>query len=126
MSGTELSPRPLRETARDRRLFVDRELELDLCRRFLLSGGNVLLLGRRGIGKSSFLRSLAAVLRERGQDAAVVDGRAGRGTRALLALTRSAPAVDAAASAGAPPPGPNETQLLIDELRAMKQVLEGR
>jgi AAA ATPase domain len=83
-----LSGRPLRATRRDRKLFVDRERELDAVSTVLLNGANVLLLGPPGSGKSSFLHHLADRLDERDRPVVVVDGRAAASARDFLALLR--------------------------------------
>ena len=84
----ELSGRTLRETERDRELFVDRESELEAVRKALLNGANALVLGRKGSGKSSFLRYVAHELRETGRPVGVVDGRAAASASEFLVLLR--------------------------------------
>src|SRR5213592_4311683 len=54
--ASELSGRPLRDTRRDRALFVDREQPLQAAEKTLRNGGNVLLVGSRGSGKSSLIK----------------------------------------------------------------------
>lgn len=87
--ANELSGRPLRDTRRDRALFVDREQPLRPAEKTLRNGGNVLLVGSRGSGKSSLLRMIAHHLSEDdGRPAVVVDGRAAGSTSEFLALLR--------------------------------------
>lgn len=147
MQSPNLSPRPLRETDRDQALFVNREWELDTCRRILQGGGNLLLLGSRGMGKTTLFRRLAADLRQRGEGDVSVDGRAAGTAPELLSLvrhelgawlhvpvrevvSRAAEGIAAASAVGGLQipirPQPNATQLLIDELRAMRSALESR
>jgi DNA-binding transcriptional ArsR family regulator len=58
MSALDLSGRPLAATARDQELFVDREDELERAQAALRRRSNVLLVGDRGMGKTSFLHRL--------------------------------------------------------------------
>jgi hypothetical protein len=51
----ELNPRPVYATPRDRRLFVGFEAELERTLAALSAGLNILILGRRGAGKTSLL-----------------------------------------------------------------------
>ena len=81
-----LSGRPLRATRRDRKLFVDREHEVEAVSGALLNGANVLLLGLPGSGKSSFLHYLADRLGDPDRPVVVVDGRAAASAREFLAL----------------------------------------
>jgi len=60
-----LSSRPLLDTRADRSYYVDRPAESAALDRALAAGLNTLVLGRRGSGKTSFLRYAAARLRER-------------------------------------------------------------
>ncbi|HEU4614495.1 MAG TPA: AAA family ATPase [Kofleriaceae bacterium] len=86
---SELSGRPLRDTRRDRALFVDREQPLRAAEKTLRNGGNVLLVGSRGSGKSSLVRMIAHQLSEEdGRPAVVVDGRAAGSVSEFLALLR--------------------------------------
>src|SRR5438034_11773845 len=85
---SKLSGRPLRDTRRDRALFVDREQTMELSEKTLRNGGNVLLVGSRGSGKSSVLRMIARNLGEEGRRALVLDGRATASTEEFLALLR--------------------------------------
>jgi len=135
--AVELSGRPLRNTRRDRALFVDREPTLDAAAKTARNGGNVLLVGSRGSGKSSLLRMLAHSLGEEPQTkTALVDGRAAGSTLEFLTLVRDQlgawstvplgqAAATVAAAAGAflesPQlslrPSPGETQTLLTQLR---------
>jgi hypothetical protein len=138
----DLSPRPLRATERDRRLFVDRP-ELGTVLKTLLGGGNVLLLGDRGSGKSSAVHRVAADLEARGRNVAVVDGRAATTATDLLARmadvvrsTWSRAAADEPVASGEleagqlQVPGVAETtstsRLLIDELRILRSLIAQR
>jgi DNA-binding transcriptional ArsR family regulator len=58
MSALDLSGRPLAATARDQELFVDREDELERAQAAIRRHSNVLVVGDRGIGKTSFLHRL--------------------------------------------------------------------
>src|SRR5438105_12745212 len=85
----DLSGRRLRDTRRDRALFVDREPTIAAAAKAARNGGNVLLVGQRGSGKSSLLRMLAHRLDEDPQTkTAVVDGRAAGSTLEFLTLVR--------------------------------------
>jgi energy-coupling factor transporter ATP-binding protein EcfA2 len=139
----ELSGRPLRNTRRDRALFVNREPTIAAATKTARSGGNVLLVGSRGSGKSSLLRMLAHTLDEEHQTkTAVIDGRAAGSALEFLTLVRdqlgawdSRPlgevATTLATVAGAflespqvslrPPPG--ETQTLLGQLREIGRSL---
>jgi len=140
--ATELSGRPLRDTRRDRALFVDREQTIDVTEKTLRNGGNVLLVGARGSGKSSLLRMVAHNLGEEERRRLVVDGRAAASTLDFLTLLRDqlgawmtvplgqAAATLASATAGmlqAPQvllrPSPTDTQNLLGELRAFARSL---
>ena len=52
----ELSGRPLLATPPDQRLFVDRDAELERIERAVRSRTNTLVLGHRGVGKTTLLR----------------------------------------------------------------------
>ena len=58
MSALDLSGRPLAATARDQELFVDREDELERAQAAIRRRSNVLVVGERGMGKTSFLHRL--------------------------------------------------------------------
>jgi len=132
----ELSGRPLRNTRRDRALFVDREPTIEAAAKTARSGGNVLLVGSRGSGKSSLLRMLAHTLAEGQRKTAVIDGRAAASTLEFLTLVRDqvgawgtvplgegAAALASAAGAFLESPqlvlrpNPAETQTLLAQLR---------
>jgi energy-coupling factor transporter ATP-binding protein EcfA2 len=138
----ELSGRPLRDTRRDRALFVDREQAIDVSEKTLRNGGNVLVVGARGSGKSSLLRMIANKLGEEEQRALVVDGRAAASTEEFLALLRdqlgawaTVPLGEAAATVAsaagawlASPqvvlrPSPTDTQALLRQLREIRRIL---
>jgi energy-coupling factor transporter ATP-binding protein EcfA2 len=141
--ASELSGRALRDTRRDRALFVDREQPLQLAEKTLRNGGNVLLVGSRGSGKSSLVRMIAHRLSdEDGRPTVVVDGRAAGSTSEFLALLRDqlgawptvrlSEAASTVASAfvglaNDPPfalrPSPGETQALLSQLREFGQAL---
>jgi energy-coupling factor transporter ATP-binding protein EcfA2 len=141
--ASELSGRPLRDTRRDRALFVDREQPLRAAEKTLRNGGNVLLVGSRGSGKSSLVRMIAHQLGEEdGRPSAVVDGRAAGSTSEFLALLRDqlgawptvrlseAASTVASAFVGlahdpqvAVRPSPGETQALLSQLRELGQSL---
>jgi AAA ATPase domain len=59
----KLSPRPLSDSDRDRSLFVGRKRELEVAVRAVRRGMNVLVLGPRGSGRTSFLHACAHQLR---------------------------------------------------------------
>lgn len=134
----ELSGRPLRDTRRDRELFVDREDTIETVATIARNGGNVLLVGSRGSGKSSLLRMLAHVLAEQDDShVAVVDGRIASSTLEFLTLVRDelnawqavpfgevagsvAAALSALGSAKiSTRPAPGDTQTLLAQLREL-------
>jgi energy-coupling factor transporter ATP-binding protein EcfA2 len=138
----ELSGRPLRGTRRDRALFVDREQTIGVAEQALRNGGNVLLVGQRGSGKSSILRMIAHDLEEEGHRRVLLDGRTAASTFDFLVLLRdqlgawtrmplreaAANVASAAASVLEAPqvvlrPNPTETQNLLSELRAIARSL---
>lgn len=142
--AVELSGRPLRTTRRDRALFVDREQTIEAAAKTVGNGGNVLLVGSRGSGKSSLLRMLAHTLEESQPQpkTAIVEGRAAGSTLEFLTLVRDqvgawgmVPLGEAAATlasaAGAflesPQlvlrPSPGETQTLLAQLREIGRSL---
>jgi energy-coupling factor transporter ATP-binding protein EcfA2 len=83
----ELSGRPLRDTRRDRELFVAREAEVQAIRAALGHGGNVLVLGARGSGKSSLLHYVQHLLEvEDARPVVAVEGRAATTAQEFLAL----------------------------------------
>ncbi len=138
----ELSGRPLRGTRRDRALFVDREQTIGVAEQALRNGGNVLLVGQRGSGKSSILRIVAHDLEEEGHRRVLLDGRTAASTLDFLVLLRDqlgawtrVPLREAAANVAsvasrvleAPQvvlrPNPTETQNLLSELREIARNL---
>jgi hypothetical protein len=71
---TELSGRPLLDTKPDQALYVSRAGPHEAVWSALRRNLNVLVLGERGVGKTTFLRHLAYDLRGEGLAAAFVDG----------------------------------------------------
>jgi MoxR-like ATPase len=114
----ELSARPLRETKRDLALFVDRQ-ELDTASRALEHHGNVLILGSRGIGKSSLLAALSRRLRNHDVPVLSVNGRVAGSAVELLTLLRA----QLVADDRGPPLGAASRALQV-ELRALRASLE--
>lgn len=92
-----LSGRPLLDTKADKRLFADRKSELRDVRRSIEHGANVLLLGTRGSGRTSFLQRLAGDLRTDGWRIVLVEGPLARDASEFLSLLeyRLAPAQEA-------------------------------
>jgi hypothetical protein len=84
----ELSGRPLRNTRRDRALFVDREQTIEVAEKTVRNGGNVLLVGSRGSGKSSLLRMVEHNLGEDERRRLLIDGRVAASTLDFLTLLR--------------------------------------
>jgi energy-coupling factor transporter ATP-binding protein EcfA2 len=141
--AVELSGRPLRNTRRDRALFVNREPTIAAAAKTARSGGNVLLVGSRGSGKSSLLRMLGHALdAEQQTKTAVVDGRAAGSALEFLTLVRdqlgawdrrplgevaSTLATAAGAFLESPQvslrPTPGETQTLLGQLREIGRSL---
>jgi hypothetical protein len=141
----ELSGRPLRNTQRDRKLFVDREDTIEMVTNTARNGGNVLLIGSRGAGKSSLLRMVSHTMEERDQSRApVVDGRAADSTLEFLTLVRDelgaweamplGKAAGALASAAGAflespqiiaQPTPRDTQTLLGQLRTIGRSMPG-
>src|SRR2546423_1848694 len=84
----DLTGRPLRETDRDIALFVDCENELAAARTAPENQANGLVLGPRGIGKSSFLSALARRLRKDEVPVIHLNGRAAASAAEFLVLLR--------------------------------------
>lgn len=83
----ELSGRPLLDTKTDSALFVDREAELQALLDTVKAGLNALLLGERGLGKTTLLRQLAYRLRAEGVASVFADGALAEDAASLLDLT---------------------------------------
>lgn len=132
----ELSGRPLRLAERDRVLFVDRHREVDAVLQSLRHGGNVLLLGDRGSGKTSLAFHIAGRLEDDGVNVATVTGRVTASAAEVLELIRDAvlawPAL--AASQGEPAAGgqlrlavgASTPRLLLDEIATLRRQLASR
>lgn len=134
----DLSPRPLRMTERDRGLFVNREAERRAAIETLRHGGNVLLLGRRGSGKTSLLHVIGDDLAAAGVPAVLFNGGAARSANDVLAGVRRL-VTDAWSIQARPEPseGPDGAQLkladpeepehgpslLLDELELLRRTL---
>jgi energy-coupling factor transporter ATP-binding protein EcfA2 len=117
----ELSGRPLRDTRRDRELFVDREAEIQAIRAALGHGGNVLVLGARGSGKSSLLHYVGHLLEvEDARPLVAVDGRTATTAQEFLALLGER--LNVVSSQDAPWPR-TETQTLLGALAQMRAAL---
>jgi hypothetical protein len=130
MVENELTGRPLRDTARDRRLFVDREATLDVAQRALRNERNVLLDGGRGSGKTSLLYFLQHRLDHDGLRTAVVQGRAAASLSDFFALLRDSLGAEREQPTEAtwvPPPlvrtPRTDTQLILDELSHLREIL---
>jgi hypothetical protein len=79
-----LDTRPLLDTAPDAQLFVNREPELKRVLQAATSDLNAVVLGDRGIGKTSLIRQAAYQLRQRGQPAHVVDAALAESAEGVL------------------------------------------
>src|SRR6266566_214056 len=82
-----LSGRPLLATAGDKGLFVNREAERKRLRSAISNRTNTLVLGERGSGKTSLLRSVEAEVRKQTR-AIWVEGRLANDPVELLELIR--------------------------------------
>ena len=114
-----LSGRPLFDTKEDASVFVGRKAELAALKRAIELGLNALVIGDRGIGKTSLLRRLALDLRSIGVDAAFLDGRSAVDTPSLLesiGYRLSSPGTRLAHSAA--PNQPGRLEHLLDDIRA--------
>ncbi len=84
----DLSGRPLLATKADLSLFVDRRRELQETAGFLAMRTNVLLLGGRGSGRTSFLHRLQADLSDDGWRVIFVEGALAETPLEFLSLLR--------------------------------------
>jgi energy-coupling factor transporter ATP-binding protein EcfA2 len=117
----ELSGRPLRDTRRDRELFVDREAEVQAIRAALGHGGNILVLGARGSGKSSLLHYVQHLLEvEAARPVVAVDGRTATTAQEFLALLGDRLNVEGSQDAQWPR---TEAQTLLGALAQMRAAL---
>jgi energy-coupling factor transporter ATP-binding protein EcfA2 len=132
MATPDLSNRPLRNTARDRALFVNRDATLRLLRETLKYGSNALLVAPTGSGKSSLLRYVAYLLAEEDEKRVVhLDGRVATSTVELLAILRDRlgawPRVRVSQAVGAVAEGlrtfANDPQLVLTSPRTETQTL---
>jgi hypothetical protein len=82
----KLSDRPLLDTRTDALLFIDRNMELAVLQRAARQGLNSLVVGERGMGKTSLLRQLVLGLRTNALAAVFVDARAAGDPASLLEL----------------------------------------
>lgn len=108
---------------------MDREEELEVAAGTVLRGSNVLVMGIRGIGKSSFLSRLEWQLEQDGSTVIALDGRLAESAHDFLQLL-----VHRLATHGTLPlsdaPRPNANmpangaQLLLDDLRGLRDVLQ--
>lgn len=80
-----LSARPLLDNAADAQLFVARA-EVERIEQNCSSGINTLVLGARGVGKTSLLRHVTYRLREQGTNATFVDAGLTDGLGSLIGL----------------------------------------
>jgi energy-coupling factor transporter ATP-binding protein EcfA2 len=81
----KVSARPLLDNAADAELFLPRP-EAERIEQNCRDGINTLVTGARGMGKTSLLRHVAYVLRERDSAATFVDGRPARNAPSLVWL----------------------------------------
>ena len=99
--ASTLSARPLRDTRADAQLFVNREYELKRVRRALDADLNVLMLGSRRSGRTTFLRHVAYLLRTDWRRPHVfIEGGVIDDPRAFLSLLQYRLLGDQAISAG--------------------------
>ncbi|MBA3350636.1 MAG: ATP-binding protein, partial [Actinobacteria bacterium] len=85
-SGPDINGRPLLDSRPDQSVYVHRAREEDAVRSAIGRSLNTLVLGRRGSGKTSFLRALAYILRHEGIPAAFVEGTTTTDAGALVEL----------------------------------------
>jgi hypothetical protein len=122
----ELSGRPVLGTAADLELFVDREGELDVIERTVRTGGNVLVLGERGSGRTSLLRVLDARLRAEQARSLFVEGALVSSAAELLELIayrvapRRAPDYELRGALERMP----ESAKLLERVRHLERILE--
>lgn len=82
----DINGRPLLDTKADQRLYVHRPQDEDAVRSAIRRSLNTLVLGRRGSGKTSFLRALAFALRNEAAPEVFVEGGTATGARTLVEL----------------------------------------
>ena len=132
----DFSPRPLGRTERDRHLFVDRAAELRTLTNTLRRGVNVLLLGPRGVGKTSLLHRAADELEDGGTHVVVVNGEVAASAGELLALVRRGITNEWRPNESGPPPAQDVAQLrlstpaspsvVLDELDLLRETVATR
>lgn len=83
-----LSSRPLLDTRADVQLFINRQDELKELKRISRANFNALLIGTRGVGKTSLLRRLQFDLRAQKKNPVFVDGGLADDAEGLLELLR--------------------------------------
>jgi len=86
----QLSQRPLQATAADAALFVDRTAELEKLSRAVRHGFNSLVLGERGVGKTSLLRRFERQLDEDDTDCRFVEASGATTVPELIDLLHEA------------------------------------
>src|SRR5205809_7794416 len=86
----QISQRPLRATAADAALFVDRASELEQLVRSIRHGFNSLVLGERGAGKTSLLHQLERQLAEGATASRFVEASGARTVLELVDLVHQA------------------------------------
>jgi energy-coupling factor transporter ATP-binding protein EcfA2 len=142
-----LTGRPLLATSRDAPLFVDREEELQVVKESVERGTNVLVLGERGSGKTSFLHRATSMMQETGRRPLFIEGslattpyeflsliryrvdpeRGFTPIREQLALFESALAERLRPSRVMRPAGvPGESERLLDLIADLREALEER
>lgn len=82
----QISQRPLQATAADSAVFVGRAAELEKLSRAVRHGFNSLVLGERGVGKTSLLRRFERQLTEHGTDCRFVEASGATTVRQLIDL----------------------------------------
>lgn len=86
----QLSQRPLQATAADAVLFVDRAAELEKLARAVRHGFNSLVLGERGVGKTSLLRRFERQLAENDTECRFVEASGATTVPELIDLVHEA------------------------------------